>query len=1115
VRKLRRLRRARKAGRFGLWSVLSVSVLAALAGALLLLIIDQTLRAPEWMRDRVEMRLEENIGGLQLDFGAVELVIGNGWRPRAALRNVQLSDADGRPILSLKDAEASLAMRPLLRGEVRPKEISLSGAFAVLRRDSQGVFSLAFDGSDTALGEAVSLPELVAQLDLLFDRRELGALVALTLDQVNLRYEDAVSGQAWTVDGGVARLERDAEQVRISGNLALLTGRDFASSLEVNYSSAIGDPSASFGLVLTDVPARDIASQSVALSWLEPVRAPLSGALRGGLDGDGVLLPLNATLQIGQGVLQPTEQSRPIPFEAARTYFTFEPAQQQIQFDEISVESDWVSGTAEGTTILQGLEAGQLSGLLGQLRLTTTQLNPNGVYETPVTLNGISADFKLQLNPFTLTLGEVFISDQGNQLHLDGELSATDQGWRVAVDGQVDALTPERLIDLWPAAAIPRTRSWIERNLSGGELTDVNLALRVASNEKPNVYLDFDYSGAQVRFMRTMPPIENAAGHASLIGNRFVTTATEGTITPDEGGSVNVSGTSFIVPDTTTRPGTPAIVRVQGRGSVTSILSLLNREPLQVLERPGLPVDLADGTAVFSGTIALPMKRRVEFEEVEFFADALALDVASTVLVPNQLIEIPTLNIAATDDGVEISGQGLLSNVPFLANWQQIFGVPGAGSELTGSIELSERTLEAFSIGLPPGAVTGEGRGEIRLSLPQDARPQLTLTSDLRGLRLSLPELGWSKPPDQSGRLDLEAELTTPAVVSRIDLDAPGFYATGRIEAAQGGGLERASLSQVRRGDWMDVRAELIGRGADRPPDIRILGGSLDLRRADFGDADADGASGARDNRIDASLNRLQVTDTIALTPFQGNFTVQRGLEGNFEGAINGETPVIGTIVPDGGRSAVRVRSEDAGGVFRDAGLLRQAYGGSFEMILRPVGEPGTFDGTIDVANTSVRDAPAIAALLNAISIVGLVTELSGQGIFFTEVAARFQLSPSRITLFEGRATGPSLGLSMDGIFDVPNRQLNMQGVISPVYLLNQIGALLAPRRGEGLFGFTYTLRGPAQSPQVNVNPLSGLTPGALREIFRTQPPPVASSSGEAPVEEEEEWRSSPAEGDR
>ena len=110
-----------------------------------------------------------------------------------------------------------------------------------------------------------------------------------------------------------------------------------------------------------------------------------------------------------------------------------------------------------------------------------------------------------------------------------------------------------------------------------------------------------------------------------------------------------------------------------------------------------------------------------------------------------------------------------------------------------------------------------------------------------------------------------------------------------------------------------------------------------------------------------ASLDQLQVTDTIALTGFQGDFTVQRGLEGSFSGNINGQTPVTGTIVPDGERSAVRVLSEDAGGVFRDAGLLRQAYGGSFDMVLRPVDEPGSFDGSITVADTSVRDAPAMA----------------------------------------------------------------------------------------------------------------------------------------------------------
>ena len=63
-----------------------------------------------------------------------------------------------------------------------------------------------------------------------------------------------------------------------------------------------------------------------------------------------------------------------------------------------------------------------------------------------------------------------------------------------------------------------------------------------------------------------------------------------------------------------------------------------------------------------------------------------------------------------------------------------------------------------------------------------------------------------------------------------------------------------------------------------------------------------------------------------------------------------------------------------------------------------------------------------------------------------------------------------------------------MQGVISPIYMLNGIGAALT-REGEGLFGFSYRLGGSSDDPSVSVNPLSILTPGMFREIFRRPVP--------------------------
>jgi hypothetical protein len=63
-----------------------------------------------------------------------------------------------------------------------------------------------------------------------------------------------------------------------------------------------------------------------------------------------------------------------------------------------------------------------------------------------------------------------------------------------------------------------------------------------------------------------------------------------------------------------------------------------------------------------------------------------------------------------------------------------------------------------------------------------------------------------------------------------------------------------------------------------------------------------------------------------------------------------------------------------------------------------------------------------------------------------------------------------------------------MSGVVSPIYLLNGIGSILT-RKGEGLFGFAFGLKGTAAEPDVQVNPLSILTPGMFRELFRAPPP--------------------------
>jgi hypothetical protein len=350
------------------------------------------------------------------------------------------------------------------------------------------------------------------------------------------------------------------------------------------------------------MPAKDIAGQSPALVWLEALDAPISGALRVSVDEEGALGPLNATLQISEGVLQPTEATKPIPFTSVRSYFSYDPATQTMQLDELSVDSKWGSAQAEGQAILLGVENGLPKELLGQIRVSKIKANPAGLYPQPIEIEAANMDVRLQFDPFVLSLGEMSFTDQGNRFVLSGEARAIAAGWDLAVSGLMDAISRERLMELWPVGVKEKTRSWIAENVMQADINNVQVAVRVLPYQSPDVFLGFDYKGLKTRFMKDVPPIEAASGHASLYDSRFAITASQGFVTAAQGGRIDVSGTSFVVPDVRIRRG-PAQALLKLKSTITATLSLLDEKPFKFMQNAGQPVTLASGQAEISGQL--------------------------------------------------------------------------------------------------------------------------------------------------------------------------------------------------------------------------------------------------------------------------------------------------------------------------------------------------------------------------------------------------------------------------------------------------------------------------------------------------------------------------------
>jgi hypothetical protein len=288
--------------------------------------------------------------------------------------------------------------------------------------------------------------------------------------------------------------------------------------------------------------------------------------------------------------------------------------------------------------------------------------------------------------------------------------------------------------------------------------------------------------------------------------------------------------------------------------------------------------------------------------------------------------------------------------------------------------------MAELKAGLPQSFLSGSGTADFTLGIGAGAPPQLSASSDLVGVTLAIPELGWRKPASTSGTLTADATLGDGLKVDALNLQAAGLRTAASITFRQGE-FDRVSFSSFDLGNWLAVPAELIGRG-NAAPDIRVLGGVLNLGRATFGGSEGGGSGSGAGPNLDVTLDRLQVTEGVALTGFKGTFHTTGGVNGTFNARVNGGAAMQGRLTPRGARSAVELTSNDAGAVLRSAGLLTQARGGTLDVQLEPVAAAGSYDVILSIVSTRIQDAPAMAALAERGVEFSHVTLHVGAGTF-------------------------------------------------------------------------------------------------------------------------------------
>lgn len=1021
------------------------------------------------------------------------------------LENVVVTGPARARVAELTAVELAFAPEDLLRGRIGPRAITIVDPFLKVIRDADRRLSL--DYGETAVGRRPK-----STFRLLTGDRWRGAFQQATLKGAKIEFDDVGSGRSWEATGADAEIRRDGAGyvARIDGAFDI-DGKKAALHLAATYAEKSQQIVAN--LDVTDAPVGDMldmfyGDKAVILT------APVSGKASITLTASGQVVSSAVEGRAENGELLVRGTRRPVGFVELSA--KFDPKSNRFDVANFAFESDGARGRFEGVVGLKfnpgartphviSLDAVGSDIIVAERSLFAAPFPIeraafSGAYDVDTRTVEVS-QFKANLFGATLSGDGRYAPSQGTKDAKGAPARATIIA-HAHIDGAVDRAD---ILRAWPLTPKSSTRDFIAERMTSGKAANADFVLELpgtpATGGAPEkVSLTFDIADAGVIYAEGMTPLTRASGRGALTNDRLLFTVSHGVVGP-------VALTDGAVDFTSLDFGAPVHYRFVAEGGARDIMTVLNQEPLVLLKGSDLEPKQFSGNGRLKVDIMRPNKFHVAEREYEINGAATFKNLGIISLFAGADVAGAAGTVTLKSNVMNIKASGALAGAPVTFDWTTPIIANGVASHFSATGVVDSATADVF--GVPTRQMI---RGPVRVSLAAEGEPSavkaLHVDADFSDAALIFSAFGWTKPASVAAKGALDLVVSPEGVdVTALSLTGGGADIAGRAHFdAQGladatlpkfalEGAADLDLTAVRRGhgalNWTvggrylnaaPLIADLVG-GQARKPDEKKSSLGVDGR------VDRVGARGGAAYR-DVALHLRQSAGIVD--------------ELSFDAVSESGAPLsVRTIEGTRGRR-FSAKAGDVGallaGLF-DIGSVRQGVGElTIDMGELTAAAP-RLKGFFSADNARVVDAPLLARIFSAGSLTGLSDLLNGEGIEISKASGEFEFYKGRLTVADAVASGPSVGLTAQGVMTVGGGPVDLKGAVAPVYQINSllgrapvIGSLLIGRKGEGVVALSYDVKGQSDAPVVTVDPLSALAPGILRRLFET---PTTGAAGE------------------
>ncbi len=690
------------------------------------------------------------------------------------------------------------------------------------------------------------------------------------------------------------------------------------------------------------------------------------------------------------------------------------------------------------------------------------------------------------------------------------DIHAEGNGFRLKDTATVKHMPAQALVRLWPSFIAAPVRAWLLANLKGGtvesgtataDLTDADLALMRAEHPvaDDHVRVAFAVSNLSLAFMQGVPSLDGIEAKGVVTGRTFNMDVQKGVMDVSPGHKLTLADGNLHVPDTDPKP-TPAVIEAHVLGGVDVLTELLSRDALKPYAN--LPADGAAMKGQIDGrlTVATRFGDHVPQDETKIGVSATAANFGIDKLIGKEGLSDATLKLDVDKTGLHAKGDGRIYGAPATLDFRK---PPTGNSEAAIALVLDDAARARAGVSASVG-LKGSVAAKITATVVPGDKTKAAVELDFTKAAMDEVVPGFSKPLGRPAKASFTVQTRDSGVtLDNIAFEGGGTSLRGSADLDKDGGLSSARLSQVKLSPGDDLKLDaqqtgdvlkVVARGSnlDARPFLKWLGASAPSGSG----GTPESAKSSLDLDLHAAIltgqNNQAITGADLRLTRRGSQIKKLQLTGKF-----GRQPLtISTTSIDNAPHFV-ITSGDAGASLLFMDLYKRMGGGRLDANI--VANGGRLDGYATVHDFVIREDPAIRKLATE----GLASQTreganSGEAppvdlsaMQFTKLEAYFTKTGSTVQVRDGSMFGSQLGATVGGTIDFNRDQVNLSGTFVPLYGVNNLfsqvplfGPLLGGGRHEGLLGLNYRITGSAASPVLNVNPLSALAPGFLRQIF-------------------------------